>query len=34
VLPSPRRYERGRTTPYLARRVDIILQRMPAARIP
>jgi monofunctional biosynthetic peptidoglycan transglycosylase len=34
VLPSPRRYERGRSTPYLAGRVDIILRRMPAARIP
>lgn len=34
VLPSPRRYERGRSTPYLAGRVAIILQRMPAARIP
>jgi monofunctional biosynthetic peptidoglycan transglycosylase len=34
VLPSPRRYQRGRSTPYLAGRVDIILRRMPAARIP
>jgi monofunctional biosynthetic peptidoglycan transglycosylase len=34
VLPSPRRYERGRSTPYVAGRVEIILRRMPAARIP
>jgi monofunctional biosynthetic peptidoglycan transglycosylase len=34
VLPSPRRYARGRTTPYLERRVDVILERMPGARIP
>jgi len=34
VLPSPRRYARGRTTPYLARRIDVILTRMRDARIP
>ena len=34
VLPSPRRYAQGRTTPYLERRVDVILQRMRSARIP
>jgi len=34
VLPSPRRYARGRTTPYLERRVEIILRRMRSARIP
>lgn len=34
VLPSPRRYARGRTTPYLERRVEVILQRMHGARIP
>jgi monofunctional biosynthetic peptidoglycan transglycosylase len=34
ILPSPRRYERGRTTPYLAGRVETILGRMGAARIP
>jgi monofunctional biosynthetic peptidoglycan transglycosylase len=34
VLPSPRRYERGRTTPYLDGRVATILARMPAAQIP
>jgi monofunctional biosynthetic peptidoglycan transglycosylase len=34
VLPSPRRYERGRTTPYLEGRVATILARMPAAQIP
>jgi monofunctional biosynthetic peptidoglycan transglycosylase len=34
ILPSPRRYERGRSTLYLAGRVETILGRMPAARIP
>lgn len=34
VLPSPLRYSRGRTTPYLERRVAVILERMPSARIP
>jgi len=34
VLPSPRRYARGYTTPYLERRVEVILQRMQSARIP
>lgn len=34
VLPSPRRYYRGYTTPYLAGRVEIILGRMKAARAP
>jgi len=34
VLPSPRRYERGRTTQYLQGRVQTILARMPAAKIP
>jgi monofunctional biosynthetic peptidoglycan transglycosylase len=34
VLPSPRRYARGRTTPYLARRVETILARMSAAQVP
>jgi len=34
ILPSPRRYERGRTTAYLAGRMEIILGRMSAARIP
>jgi monofunctional biosynthetic peptidoglycan transglycosylase len=34
VLPSPRRYAQGRSTPYLERRVEIILQRMHSARIP
>lgn len=34
VLPSPQRYQRGRTTPYLAGRMDTILRGMPAARIP
>lgn len=34
ILPSPRRYERGRSTPYLDGRVATILARMPAAQIP
>ena len=34
ILPSPRRYERGRTTPYLAGRMLTILGRMGAAQIP
>src|SRR5262249_405195 len=34
VLPSPRRYERGRITPYIAGRIDTILSRMPSAQIP
>ena len=34
ILPSPRRYERGRETPYLAARVVTISGRMTAAQIP
>lgn len=34
VLPSPRRYERGRETPYLAGRVATISSRMTGAHIP
>jgi monofunctional glycosyltransferase len=34
VLPSPRRYERGRSTPYIAGRSASILARMGSARIP
>jgi monofunctional biosynthetic peptidoglycan transglycosylase len=34
ILPSPRRYDHGRLTAYLAGRVDTILARMPAAQIP
>jgi monofunctional glycosyltransferase len=34
ILPSPRRYARGRTSAYLQGRVQTILARMPAARIP
>jgi monofunctional biosynthetic peptidoglycan transglycosylase len=34
VLPSPHRYARGFTTPYLERRVSAILKRMPSAQIP
>jgi monofunctional glycosyltransferase len=34
ILPSPRRYERGRSTPYIEGRVGTILARMPAAQIP
>jgi monofunctional biosynthetic peptidoglycan transglycosylase len=34
ILPSPRRYERGRTTPYLQSRVATILARSGSAQIP
>ena len=34
VLPSPRRYERGKVTPYIAGRVDTILARMGTVQIP
>ncbi len=34
VLPSPRRYHRGRVTPYLAGRVSTIYARMDSAQIP
>jgi monofunctional biosynthetic peptidoglycan transglycosylase len=34
VLPSPRSYRRGRTTPYLAGRMETIQRGMPVARIP
>jgi monofunctional biosynthetic peptidoglycan transglycosylase len=34
ILPSPKRYQRGRSTPYLAGRVDTILGRMNSAQIP
>jgi len=34
ILPSPRRYQGGRMTPYLAGRVDTIMKRMGTAQIP
>jgi monofunctional glycosyltransferase len=34
ILPTPRRYERGRLTPYLAGRVSTILARMGDVQIP
>ncbi|MGQ0651627.1 MAG: monofunctional biosynthetic peptidoglycan transglycosylase [Betaproteobacteria bacterium] len=34
ILPSPRRYARGRFTPYLAARVATISARMGAAQVP
>lgn len=34
ILPSPRRYERGRTTPYVEGRVSTILSRAAYAQIP
>jgi monofunctional biosynthetic peptidoglycan transglycosylase len=34
ILPSPRRYERGRTTAYLAGRIATIRARMPMAQVP
>ena len=34
ILPSPRRYDRGRMTAYLAERIATIRARMPVAQIP
>jgi monofunctional biosynthetic peptidoglycan transglycosylase len=34
ILPSPRRYDRGRGTPYIAGRMATISSRMAAAQIP
>ena len=34
VLPSPRRYDRGRLTPNLSIRIGVILERMPEVQIP
>lgn len=34
ILPSPRRYDRGRLAPYLAARVDTIRARMGAVQVP
>ena len=34
MVPSPRRYGPGQTTAYLQRRTEIILGRMPGARVP
>lgn len=34
ILPSPRRYAHGRTSAYLQTRVQTILARMPAAKVP
>src|SRR5687767_1012830 len=34
ILPSPRRYERGRTTPYVEERASTILFRAASAQIP
>jgi monofunctional biosynthetic peptidoglycan transglycosylase len=34
ILPSPRRYEGGRITPYLASRIEVIRARMGYAQIP
>ncbi|HEX6005113.1 MAG TPA: monofunctional biosynthetic peptidoglycan transglycosylase [Burkholderiales bacterium] len=34
MVPSPRRYGPGQTTAYLQRRTQIILARMPSARVP
>jgi len=34
VLPSPRRYQRGRLTPYVASRVSTIFFRMGEVQIP
>jgi monofunctional biosynthetic peptidoglycan transglycosylase len=34
MLPSPRRYGPGASTPYLQRRAGVILRRMPSAAVP
>jgi monofunctional biosynthetic peptidoglycan transglycosylase len=34
ILPSPRRYERGASTPYLQARIDTIRGHMSYAQIP
>jgi monofunctional biosynthetic peptidoglycan transglycosylase len=34
ILPSPRRYPRGRSTPYVSGRVDTIMKRMGSTHIP
>jgi len=34
ILPSPKRYERGRETPYIAGRMATISSRMTGAQIP
>lgn len=34
ILPSPRRYERGRVTPYIASRIATVGARMGAAQVP
>jgi monofunctional biosynthetic peptidoglycan transglycosylase len=34
ILPSPRRYVAGKTTPFVSGRIETILGRMPAAQIP
>jgi monofunctional biosynthetic peptidoglycan transglycosylase len=34
ILPSPRRYERGRLTGYIAGRVDTIREHMPKVQVP
>jgi monofunctional biosynthetic peptidoglycan transglycosylase len=34
MVPSPRRYGRGTETPYLQRRIEIILSRMNSAAVP
>jgi len=34
ILPSPRRYQGGRMTPYIAGRVDTVMKRMGTAQIP
>lgn len=34
ILPAPRRYDRNRSTPFIAKRTEILLARMPGAQIP
>jgi monofunctional biosynthetic peptidoglycan transglycosylase len=34
MVPNPRFYDRNRNTPWLMRKTQIILARMPAAELP
>ena len=34
ILPAPQRYDRNRGSPWIARKTEIILTRMPGAQIP
>lgn len=34
ILPAPQRYDRNRSTPWIAKKAEIIFSRMPGAQIP